>query len=251
MSRIDQVLKWIWLGIGVALLLAMLWVGVFVAGEFIGGSGGEAVPAKPGSADRPRQEQVPAVRYNPPVAVRGTTTRLVEVRHGGGGYQEYGSSGRSRPDGTVVNVAFLDAAGGRLLLDRPGFIRDVFYPGGDVVRPEPDSLPPLRWILYEMTLDDTNGDRRLDYRDAVGLYATDLDGRGLRRLLPAGLEMLGWARQPDGSIVITALSLPPDGKRVDRETLPQRAFVMAPDGQVRPYAALDSLAAAAGRILRR
>lgn len=260
MSRIDQVLKWIWLGIGVAMLALLAFVGVLFVRDLVrgGGGGGDAVPAKPAATQGPERPRV--VRYGTPAEIRGSATRIVLVRHGqgygaslDGGYAS--GSGSDRPsEGPVVNVAFLDTAGGQLLLDRPAYIRGVTWPGGtaeSVPMNLTDSLPPLPWIVYEMALDDSNSDGRLDHRDGSALYVTDLDGRGLRRVLPAGFELRHWERQRDGSLVITALPLPPAGKKVDRDELPQRAFVMATNGQVRPYAALDSLAEAAGRILRK
>jgi hypothetical protein len=64
-------------------------------------------------------------------------------------------------------------------------------------------------------------------------------------VLPEGHELRDWAGQADGSLVATGLELAPaPGGRMR-----QRAFVLDPAGAVRPYAALDSVVAEAGRIV--
>jgi hypothetical protein len=70
-----------------------------------------------------------------------------------------------------------------------------------------------------------------------------LDGRGFRRVLPDGYELRDWAGQPDGSLVATAVQLQPGSA-----AMPEHAFVLDASGAVRPYAALDSVVAAAERF---
>ncbi|HKP76847.1 MAG TPA: hypothetical protein VJT67_15055, partial [Longimicrobiaceae bacterium] len=183
-----------------------------------------------------RAEAEAPIRYDLPLAVRGTDTRLVLVRRGSGYvYSSTASSAPAGGEGAVVNVAFLDASGTRLLLDRPAFIRRVRYPGR---ASEALSDSALGWIVYEMALKDTNADATVDDRDRRSLYVTGLDGRGLRQVLPDGYELRDWAPQPDGSLVATGLAL---------TDMRQHAFRVDAGG-VKPLAALDSAAAAAARI---
>jgi hypothetical protein len=254
---IERPLQWVWLVNGVVLLLFLLGGGVMVLGQMITNFAAEeeAVPAAP---ERERGEaRVRAVRYGAPVQVRGSGTRLVVVQHGEGyepsqstrsGYGYSGEEGyRAGPD---VNVAFLDAQGGRLLLDRPGYIAELRFSAPPARgAASPDSLLP--WIVYEMALEDTNGDGGLDHRDRRALYVTDLEGRGLRPVLPPGMRLEEWSVLADGSLWVAALQEAAGGRRVDDAELPQRSFTLGRDGRLRAEAALDSLAAAAGRVLRR
>lgn len=245
MTRVDRVLRWVWLVNGVLLLALLVFAGGFVAiGALANLGGGSPAPSRPPSADSARAKEASGpIRYDTPLPVRGSATRVVLIRRGTGyAYSSTASSTSTGGEGAVVNVAFLDGSGARLLLDRPGFIRRVRFPGRE---PEAPGDSALRWIVYEMALEDSNADRVVDDRDRRSLYVTDLGGRGLRRVLPAGFELREWAGEPDGSVVATGLELAPapgGGMR-------QRAFVLDPAGTVRPYAALDSVAALAGRIV--
>lgn len=244
-SRVDRVLRWVWLINGVVLLALLAFGAVFVAiGALsgLGGGGPASTPAKT-AADTSAAAGAP-IRYDPPVPVRGSTVRVVLMRRGTGyTYSSTASSTSSAGgEGAVVNVAFLEDGRARLLLDRAGFIRRVRFPGNDPAEAAGEGA--LRWIVYEMAPADTNGDGDVDDRDRRSLFVTDLSGRGLRRVLPEGYELRDWAGQPDGSLVATGLELSSSaGGR-----LRQRAFVLDPAGGVRPYAALDSVAAEAERI---
>jgi hypothetical protein len=246
MTRVDRVLRWVWLINGVLLLALLVFGAGFVAIGALSGRGGGS-PASPPekSADSTEAAAGSApIRYDPPVPVRGRATRVVLIRRGTGyTYSSTASSTSTGGEGAIVNVAFLEGGGARLLLDRPGFIRRVRFPGHDPAEATGDSA--LRWIVYEMALQDSNADSTVDDRDRRSLYVTDLEGRGLRRVLPEGYELREWAGQPDGSLVATGLELAPAaGGR-----MPQRAFVLDPAGTVRAYTALDSVAAQAGRIV--
>jgi hypothetical protein len=246
MTRVDRVLRWVWLINGVLLLALLVFAGGFVAiGALSGLGGGSPAASRPERADSTRRAAAGGpIRYDPPVPVRGTGTRVVLIRRGTGyTYSSTASSTSTGGEGAVVNVAFLEGGGARLLLERPGFIRRVRFPGHDPEETAGDST--LRWIVYEMALQDSNTDSVVDDRDRRSLYVTDLGGRGLRRVLPEGYELREWAGEPDGSLVATGLELAPaPGGRMR-----QRAFVLDPAGAVRPYAALDSVAAQAGRIV--
>jgi hypothetical protein len=245
MTRVDRVLRWVWLINGVLLLALLVFAGGFVAiGALSGLGGGSPAASRPARADSVRRAEARGpIRYDPPVPVRGAATRVVLIRRGTGyAYSSTASSTTTGGEGAVVNVAFLEGGGARLLLDRPGFIRRVRFPGHDPEEAAGDSA--LRWIVYEMALQDSNADGVVDDRDRRSLYVTDLGGRVLRRVLPEGYELRDWAGQPDGSLVATGLELAPaTGGRMR-----QRAFVLDAAGTVRPSAALDSVAAQAGRI---
>lgn len=249
-SRVDRALRWVWLINGVV-VLALLAVGAgFLAFDAISGLTASPRPAdsvpKPG--DAPARPQ--PLRYDPPAPIRGTPTRIVLVRRGTGyAYTTTASAGPRAAEGTVINAVFLDPDGGaRLLLERPAFFRRITWPGGGArAEAQGDSARPLKWIVYEAALEDTNDDGRVDDRDRRTLYVSGLDGRGMRAVLPAGFELRDWSGEPDGSIVATALPL----DSAAAGPMPQRAFVLDPAGAVRPYASLDSAvaraAAAAGK----
>lgn len=240
MSRVDRVLRWVWLVNGVLLLALLVGTAVFVAVGALSGLGGSGSPIPLSAPDSAGGAGEAAIRYDLPVTVRGSDTRIVLIRRGSGyTYSSTASSAPAGGEGAVVNVAFLDAAGARLLLDQPGFVRRVRFPGRDAA---PSSDSTLRWIVFEMALADTNGDGSVDDEDRRSLYLTGLDGRGMRQVLADGYELRDWAAQPDGSLLVTAL------ERATGARMRQRAFVVDAAGAARPFAALDSVADAAGRI---
>lgn len=242
---LDRSLHWIWLLIGILLLAFLAVGGVLILAQLIGnlGAGDDAVTVARESAT-PREEPR-AVRFGEPVAIHGTTTRMVTVSNGrayqpgGGGYA---SGGRFMSD-VVANVVFVDAQGGRLLLDRPAYVGSIDYPRGreDV----------QRWIAYNIALDDTNGDGKLDSRDDMVLHVSDLEGRNLRPVLRPPLRLRGTHVLDAGRMLVYALE-PPAGQAVDESRMRQRAFVYdVASGRLAPYTPLDSAAAQAARILGR
>ncbi len=108
-----------------------------------------------------------------------------------------------------------------------------------------------RWIEYTIALDDTNRDGRLDSRDDLALYVSDLDGRGLRPVLRPPLRVGQTQPLDAGRMLVYALE-PAAGQAVEEGRMRQRAFVYeVASGRLSPYAALDSAAARAARILGR
>jgi hypothetical protein len=255
-SRVERLLRWVWLVNGV-LLLALLVLGVvFTAGAWIVDltAGGEGAVSVAPRRDAGTEERRMALRYGAPETVRGSATRIVLIRRGQAGRSSvgYGSSSPDRGEGPIVNVGFVDAGGGRLLLDKPGYVASVRWPGSTIQPSGMTSDTLLRSVVYEMALEDGNGDGRLDHRDPGALYLSALDGTGLRRVLPAGYTLRGWEVREDGSLFVSALQAPAASRGgVDEDRLPQRAFLVGADGEARPYAALDSLAAAAARVLEK
>ncbi|HET7460826.1 MAG TPA: hypothetical protein VFJ82_06250 [Longimicrobium sp.] len=245
MTRLQLVLRWVWLLIGVLLLGLLVAAVVFVVRESAGGGGGGAASKADSARDaQARARKAEPLRYGPPQAIAGSPARIVLIRRGSGyRYSSTALSSASTGQAPMVNVAFLEGSGARLLLDRPAYISEVTFPGSAAGRSmvQADSL---RWIVYEMALDDGDGNEKVDEADPRSLYVTDLEGRGLRRVLPPGLELRDWAPQPGGSIVITAVQLTRDAAQ-----MPERAFVLDAAGTVRPYAALDSVVDAAAQIV--
>jgi len=245
MTRLQLLLRWVWLLIGILLLGLLVAAVVFVVRESAGGGGG-ASAADSARAAQTRAAKVEPLRYGPPQAIAGSAARIVLIRRGSGyTYSSRALASSASGQAPVVNVAFLEGSGARLLLDRPAYISEVTFPGSsgrgsDVVD------DGLRWIVYEMAVGDVDGNGRVDDADPRSLYVSDLGGRGLRRVLPPGYELRDWAPQPGGSLVATAVQLTRDA-----EKMPERAFLLDAAGTVRPYAALDSVVdAAAGMVAK-
>lgn len=246
---LDRTLRWIWLLIGAAVLLLLLIGGFMVAAQMIGNAGAGEDAARVVKEAAPPAEALRPVRYGLPRPIPGTETRIVLVGGGegyGGGSRAYDSYARGG-DGPHVNAVFVDAQGARLLVDRPAFIHRVHLPGEGPTRA--DSAAP--WITYLMALDDGDGNGRVDDRDPRGLYVTDRDGRNLRPVLRPPLRYESHQALDAARMLVYALE-PPAGARVDETRMRQRAFVYdVASGQLSPYAALDSAAAQAARILGR
>ena len=249
-ASLNRTLALLWLAIGVLLLLFLVGVLGMIVMQAIRNAGAGSEAVRIATADQPVRREPRAIRYTPPLDVRGTQTKIVMVSYGtaheplvsDGGYASSG------PVGTHVNVIFVDANGARLLLDRPAYIRDVSYPR----RSEEDPFdPPRDWITYVVALDDTNGNGELEHRDAATLYVTDLDGRNLRPVLRPPLRYHHHSVLDPARILVYALE-PPAGQEVEEKRMRQRAFIYeVASGRLSPYAAMDSAAARAGQILQR
>ena len=254
---LDRSLKLLWFAIGVLLLLFLAAGGVMILSQVIGNAGAGRHAEKVASDSRPAGDPPPAaVRYGLPQPMRGTDTRLVIVDHGHGyaGASSAGSYSSRDRSGGEANVMFVDAEGVRLLLDRPAYIREVSYPmpgaasGGTA---EPADEAPREWISYVLALDDSNGDGRLDGRDAVALYVTDLGGRNLRPVLSPPLRYQAHDAFGPGRILVYALD-PPRGEPVPEARMRQRAFLYdVRSSRLTAYAAMDSAADLAGQLLAR
>lgn len=259
---LDRFFRRIWLVNGVlALLLLMIALGVAGYGLLSERWNRREQGVRPGSnAAPPAADLRPrAIRYDVPERILNSDWTLVQVGYGtdygkgGSGSlavtsRAYGVYGR---EGVLVNVAFLppDGGPGRLLLDRPAYIRTLDFPRVPNRQDEPvDSVP---WITYSIAFDDSDRNGRLDEEDAAELYVSDLDGSNFRRVLPPGLRVRSTEVRPDRSLLVLAL----DGRGAERrpeDQLPQRAFRFDPrTGRLSADGALDSLAATAGRILGR
>lgn len=261
---LDRFFRGIWLANGALLLIMLLGgLGLGVYGLLSGLWGREergvqaiSTGAPPAEAVRPR-----AVRYGEPQRLLNSRWMLVQVHYG----TDYAkSSGRSmtlasgayerRYDvgGPLVNVMFLppDSGPGRLLLDRPAYIRDLEFPA-ERPRYANEQIDSVPWIAYAVAFEDTDHSGRLDHEDAVELYLSDLDGGNFRRVLPAGLRVSSTQVLPNQQLLVSALDARgADGELEDQ--LPQRAFRFNPEtNELTSDAAIDSLATSAGRILGR
>lgn len=240
---LDRAFKLTWLGIG-GLLLVFLLIGLLmIVSQVTRNAGATGEAERVASGEPPDAPQPVAVRYGMPDTILGTRTRIVRVHDGAAPGRRSGySSGGYGDSETAVNVMFVDARGVRLLLDRPAYIRDLSYPRAR------ENEGAGEWISYVLALEDTDGSGSLDPRDDLALYVTDLDGRNLRAVLAPPLRYQ--AHQPfgPGRILVHAL----EGAGNDERRMRQRAFIYDVGvGRLSPYAAMDSAAERAGRILRR
>jgi hypothetical protein len=254
----------IWLTNGILLLLLMLGAlglaGYALLNELWGTDDDGVRPtangAQPSAELRPR-----AIRYDDPELVLNSRWMLVQVRYGTDYSEPTGSSlGLTSAaydrgydaGGPLVNVLFLpeDGGPGRLLLNRPAYIRALKFPRERRGYPAEhiDSVP---WITYDIALEDTDRSGRLDHEDAAELYISDLGGENFRRVLPAGFRVRSTQVLPNLQLLVTALDAR-ESERAPEDQLPQRAFRFNPrTGRLTPDAVLDSLASSAGRILGR
>ena len=255
----DRLLERVWLVNGVILLAALvIAAGFAVVNTVTDWHGNKEVAVAAPTPERIVDPSmgIRAVRFDIPVSVRGSDTRLVLVHNGvdflpqsaasrvsKAGYVGYGQ------EGPTANVVFLPPgdAPGRLLFDRPAYIKEVSYPGNE--SGHADSLQ--RWISYEVVLEDSNGDGKLDDDDERQLMVSNLEGTHLVRVLPARWRLKDYSVRDDHrTMVITAFELPKSGERFEDRRAAERAFVYdVATAKLAPLAALDSVVERAGRIL--
>ncbi len=260
----DRLFRRIWFANGILLLVLVVGALGLTGYALLNGLWGKgehgvrptAIGSHPPADLRPR-----AVRYDDPEPVLNSRWMLVQVRYGAD-YGEPSSKGLGlgsvayergyRTGGPLVNVLFLpvDGGTGRLLLNRPGYIRGIEFSQARPRYPAEriDSVP---WITYEIAFKDTDRSGRLDEDDAAELYISDLDGGNLRRVLPPGLRVRSTHLLPGLQLLVTALDAR-GGERRAEDQLPQRAVRFNPrTGGLTADLVLDSLAATAGHILGR
>jgi hypothetical protein len=121
----------------------------------------------------------------------------------------------------------------------------VSYPGAPdwmsgPIPPEPGQ----RFISYVAATADTNRDGAVDLSDEPRLYLSSLEGTGLRDVLPAGHRFEAMRPLHAGLLLILTRQGAGPGSA-------QRSFLLATEtGELRPYAALDSVAARASAIAK-
>lgn len=233
---LDRALKLIWVTIG-GLVLVSLVAGLVVAvvsWSLLGGGGDAGSAADADAAAAEVAPPAPTLRYEVPQPVRGSAWRTMEVYRVGPNRAGIASYGPTRD---AVNVIFLSPTGeARLAFDRPVLLRAV-----DVPREAADSLQ--RWVVYDAAVADTDGDGVLTPADRSTLFVGDLEGRGLRPVLPDGVVARGHATLGDGRLLVLALVPPSAGTDVPASQWPQRAFVYEVDtSRLVALAAVDSLA---------
>lgn len=255
--NIDRWLKRLWMVIGIVLLPLVMYGAASLIGDLLGrrfrGNDRIEVPdlGAVDSTTRPR-----AVRYDQPERVLGSVATLVMVRYGSAQAEEGAGLGGSRNlslsssyngrFSPAINVIFFSPGDseGTLLFDQPAFVSGVRFPSG----PD-DSL--RTWLEYEVALQDTDGDRRLDEKDEVSLYVSDLAGRGLTRVLPEGQSYVSSSMGlKPGTILVYSLEIPAGANHSDRDRWRQRAFEYSlATKTATPYPALENPASRAGQIL--
>lgn len=259
---LDRFFRGIWLANGVVLLLMLiggLGITAYILLSDLRGRGARGVQptvngTSPSGEVRPR-----AVRLDEPQRLLNTRWMLVKVQYGtdytkpsGSPIAPASSYDRYETGGPVVNAMFLppDSGPGRLLLDRPAYIRSLVFPAAQP-RYASEQIDSVPWITYAVAFEDTDHNGRLDHGDAAELYISDLDGLNFRRVLPPGLRVGSARVLPNHQLLVMAL----DARRAEgkpEEQMPQRVFRFSPQtGQLISDAAADSLAAKAGRILGR
>ncbi len=117
----------------------------------------------------------------------------------------------------VSNVVIQDSATGeqRLLLSRPGLVGSIIVPDKDCRQGQ--GPVPCGVALWMLQTDDSNGDGRLAADDAASAWASDLAGRGLRRISPEGASVEGHIWVPTSNQL--ALRVRPDSNGDGRFTL--------------------------------
>jgi hypothetical protein len=261
--NLDRLFRGIWLANGILLLLlAIGGLGIAAYGliDVLAGDD-QGVQPMGGGAPTPGGLRPRAIRYDEPERLLNSPWRLVQVRYGsdyakpGVGDLAMTSASYERAlyaDGPLVNVMFFrpDSGVGRLLLDRPAYIRSLDY-APEHPRYPTERVDTVPWITYSVAFEDTDHNDRLDEEDAAELYISELDGSRFRRVLPAGLRVTATQLLPNQDLLVLAL----DAKGAEgtpQEQLPQRAFRFRPrTDELTSDTVLDSLAADAGRLLGR
>ncbi len=142
---------------------------------------------------------------------------------------------RSAPIGWH-NAVFVDRASGEEwpLLRERGFLSKWWM----LLEPAPQEskdggrhIQASSALLFAATLVDSNGDGRLDDRDASTAVMTGGDGRQARKVTPAGTQLSSIGYLADENTLAFSLRLDEDGDGDFDESDPVRLYVLSLDGE--------------------
>lgn len=90
--------------------------------------------------------------------------------------------------GAMVNIIFYNSDRSQVhkLLDEYAYISELSFPGGRWVN-QNDSTQ--KFILYNISFDDNNGDGRINDYDNSSYYISDLSGMNLKQITPTELNL--------------------------------------------------------------
>lgn len=157
-----------------------------------------------------------AVRLGRPLSIVGTETMLVPIAYGTAQTQSTASGSSYYAPEPMVNAMFLRGDQASLLLDRPARIASALLP---------DTLSPAReWIAYDLAIEDTNGDGRLNDEDGRTLGLSSVQGSDFRVVLPPGVFMGSFHVLGSNRLLVFAFSEPPP-RRGEPDPRRQSAFI--------------------------
>ena len=102
--------------------------------------------------------------------------------------------------GARINALFFSGERGEAypMLDRVAYIARVELPQHMRSRgASTESLP--EHLLFEIAMEDTNGDQRINDSDRSAFYLSDYSGKDLRQITPDSLKLDDYWYSPDGS----------------------------------------------------
>lgn len=89
----------------------------------------------------------------------------------------------------IYNIIFYSKkdASTNVLLDKKAIIKSF-----DLIEKKAIGKPIKRYWLYRIIEKDTNGDKKLDYKDATIGYLSDLSGKNLLQITPENTQLNNW-----------------------------------------------------------
>jgi hypothetical protein len=186
--KIDVVLKYVWLTVGVILLGSIL-TGIFFVFGLSGGRGGEQGV----TVDNSKKEKLEKVNlelsYSSPVNLGNSDNYMLNVYVS---YKEsestlkagFDSYSKDMDVNQPSNIIFLDKnlIPIRTLFDQKALVTEVYYPQEADNNDGYNTNADMKYILYQVVLFDTDEDGQLGSEDVSDLYISKLDGSGLTRI---------------------------------------------------------------------
>ena len=128
-----------------------------------------------------------------------------------------GSLSRSSRDRkNIYNLIFYSKkdASTNTLLDKKAIIKSF-----DLIEKKTIGQPVKRFWLYRIIEEDTNKDKKLDYRDATIGYLSDLSGRNLQQITPDNTQLNDWnIVQSTGAIFLEITKDTDNDKKYDTKS---------------------------------
>ena len=96
--------------------------------------------------------------------------------------------------GATINVLFFkeDRSEVYTLLKKSAYIDLISYPGTlwrwDYMMPK-EQLEKMPFILFKIAMNDDNGDNRINYKDNMAFYLSDLYGKNIERITPDTIKI--------------------------------------------------------------
>lgn len=122
--------------------------------------------------------------------------------------------------GRYNNIIFYNKNNGQshLLLNKKAIISSFYFPNKKEYEKD---KPVLKFLLFGISENDTNGDGIINERDAVIVYLSDLAGKNLQQITPKNTQLIDWEIDENSDMIFLRIRKDSDndGQFTERDSI--------------------------------